>query len=92
MLEPPAGSSASPVVRNSRLEGGSESLTEDYGEQTSGARALGGGIDFFANLGKEREKKPKPDVPNPDKVFPLFYSLPLSRTLIPSSYTSARKS
>ena len=77
MLEPPVGSSASPVVRDPRLEGGNESLTEDYGEQATGARTLGGGIDFFSNLGKERERKPKPDVPNPDKVFLLFYSLPL---------------
>ena len=77
MLEPPLGSSASPVVRDPRLEGGNEFLTEDYGEQATGARALGGGIDFFSNLGKERERKPKPDVPNPDKVFLLYYSLPL---------------
>ena len=75
MLEPPVGSSASPVVRDPRLEGSNESLTEDYGEQANGSRTLGGGIDFFSSLGKERERKPKPDVPNPDKVFLLFNSL-----------------
>ncbi|KAH9080441.1 CwfJ C-terminus 1-domain-containing protein-like protein [Lactarius deliciosus] len=68
MLEPPAGSSASPVVRDPRLEGGDESLTEGYGEQPTGARALGGGVDFFSSLGKERERKPKPDLPDPDKL------------------------
>ena len=70
MLEPPAGSSASPLFRDPRLEGGNESLTEDYGEQSIGARTLGGGVDFFSSLGKERERKPKPDLPDPDKVFP----------------------
>jgi hypothetical protein len=70
MLEPPVGSSASPVFRDPRLEGGGESLTEGYGEQSTSTRSLGGGVDFFSSLGKERERKPKPDLPDPDKVLP----------------------
>src|SRR6266404_5968323 len=77
MLEPPAGSSASPVVRDPRLEGGSESLTEDYGEPSTGARALDGEIDFFSSLGKERKRKSKPDLPDPDKVSSSTNFLPV---------------
>jgi hypothetical protein len=55
-------------VEPRRLEGGDESLTEGYGEPSTSARTLEGGIDFFSSLGKEKEKKPKPDLPNPDKV------------------------
>ena len=92
MLEPSAGSSAFPVVRDPRLEGGNESLTEGYGEQSAGARALGGGVDFFSSLGKERERKPKPDVPNPDKVCLSVFVSTIFLELTPSSYISARKS
>ncbi len=93
MLEPPAGSSASPVVCDPRLEGGNESLTEGYGERSTGARALGGGIDFFSSLGKERERKPKPDLPDPDKVFPsILVSTTLFEHFSRPSYMSARKS
>ncbi|KAJ3519369.1 hypothetical protein NMY22_g13240 [Coprinellus aureogranulatus] len=45
-----------------------QSLTEDYGEGSGGARTLGGGVDFFSSLGTERQKKPKVDRPNPDNV------------------------
>ncbi|EAU85946.1 complexed with Cdc5 protein Cwf19 [Coprinopsis cinerea okayama7 len=44
-----------------------QSLTEDYGEPSSGARNMSGGVNFFSSLGTEhRKKNPKPDKPNPD--------------------------
>lgn len=63
MLEPP-------VMSRPQLEGGDEALTDGYGEPSTSSRTLGGGIDFFSSLGKEREKKPKADLPDPDKVTP----------------------
>lgn len=45
-----------------------QSLTEDYGDSSGGARTMGGGVDFFSSLGIERQKKPKVDKPNPDDV------------------------
>jgi len=54
-------------------EGGDELLTDGYGEPSTSSRNLVGGIDFFSTLGKEKERKPKPDIPNPDKVTPEFY-------------------
>ena len=69
MLEPSASSFESPAMSRSRLDGGDESLTDGYGEPSTSARTLGGGIDFFSDLGKERERKPKPELPNPDKVI-----------------------
>lgn len=69
MLEPSTSSVESPAMSRSRLDGGDESLTDGYGEPSTSARTLGGGIDFFSGLGKERERKPKPDLPNPDKVI-----------------------
>ncbi|KAH9980197.1 CwfJ C-terminus 1-domain-containing protein-like protein [Lactifluus volemus] len=68
MLEASIDSAASPVTSHPRPEAADESLTEGYGEPSTSARTLGGGIDFFSSLGKEREKKPKPDLPNPDKL------------------------
>ncbi|KAI0300190.1 CwfJ C-terminus 1-domain-containing protein-like protein [Russula brevipes] len=68
MLEPPMASVASPGASHSQLEGRDESLTDGYGEPSTSAKTLGGGIDFFSNLGKEKERKPKPDLPNPDKL------------------------
>jgi hypothetical protein len=73
MLEASIDSAASPVTSHPRPEAADESLTEGYGEPSTSARTLGGGIDFFSSLGKEREKKPKPDLPNPDKVTPSLY-------------------
>lgn len=74
MLEQPSTSSSTPPVMPSpQLEGGDESLTDGYGEPSTSSRTLGGGIDFFSGLGKERERKPKPDLPNPDKVTFLFH-------------------
>ncbi|KAF9454844.1 hypothetical protein P691DRAFT_770356 [Macrolepiota fuliginosa MF-IS2] len=43
-----------------------ESLTEDYGESSSNARNLGGGVDFFSSLGTQHKKK-QPNKPDPDK-------------------------
>ena len=82
----PVGSAASPVISRPRPDAADESLTEGYGEPSTGARTLGGGIDFFSSLGKERERKPKPDLPNPDKVIPNFYAAFSARTSSPSSY------
>lgn len=86
MLETPVGSAASPVISRPPPDAADESLTEGYGEPSIGARTLGGGIDFFSSLGKERERKPKPDLPNPDKVIPNFYAAFSARTSSPSSY------
>jgi hypothetical protein len=65
MLEP---SVESPAMSRPQFEGGDESLTDGYGEPSTSTRTLGGGVDFFSSLGKEKERKPKPDLPNPDKV------------------------
>ena len=48
-----------------------QSLTEEYGEESGGARNLTGGVDFFSSLGTERQKKQKPNRPNPDDVREL---------------------
>lgn len=55
-----ASSSSSRPVR-AEVEVGDESLTEDYGESSAGGRTLGGGVDFFSNLGAERKRKPPPN-------------------------------
>jgi hypothetical protein len=68
MLEPSTSSAVPPTKSRPQLDGGDESLTDGYGEPSAGSRNLVGGIDFFSNLGKEKERKPKPEVPNPDKV------------------------
>ncbi|KAF5360647.1 hypothetical protein D9756_004848 [Leucocoprinus leucothites] len=68
MLLPPSipsvpsseSSSKRPVV------GTDESLTEGYGETSSNARTMNGGVDFFSGLGTEHKKK-KPEKPNPDE-------------------------
>lgn len=70
MLEPSTSSAAPPMMSRPQLDGGDESLTDGYGEPSTSSRNFGGGIDFFSNLGKEKERKPKPDLPNPDKVTP----------------------
>jgi hypothetical protein len=87
MLE---SSTSSAAMSRPQFEGGDESFTDGYGEPSTSARTLGGGVDFFSSLGKEKEKKPKPDLPNPDKVIPLLHVPYLAQTL-PSSYISARK-
>lgn len=69
MLEP-STSSAPPAISLPQLDGGDESLTDGYGEPSTNSRNVGGGVDFFLSLGKEKERKPKPDLPNPDKVTP----------------------
>lgn len=63
-------SSAPPAISRPHLDGGDESLTDGYGEPSTSSRNLGAGVDFFSSLGKEKERKPKPDFPNPDKVTP----------------------
>jgi hypothetical protein len=52
-----------------------ESLTEDYGEASTSSRTLGGGVDFFSDLGTEvKRKNNKPDKPNPEKVHFIIQS------------------
>ncbi|KAN0123487.1 Protein similar to CwfJ C-terminus 1 domain containing protein [Russula decolorans] len=68
MLEASTSSAVPPMMSRPQLDGGDESLTDGYGEPSTSSRDLGGGIDFFSSLGKEKERKPKPDVPNPDKL------------------------
>ncbi|KAI0279233.1 CwfJ C-terminus 1-domain-containing protein-like protein [Russula aff. rugulosa BPL654] len=68
MLEPSTSSAAPQTMSRPQLDGGDESLTDGYGEPSASSRNLGGGIDFFLSLGKEKERKPKPDLPNPDKL------------------------
>jgi hypothetical protein len=70
MLEPSTSSAAPPMMSRPQLDGGDESLTDGYGEPSASSRNFGGEIDFFSNLGKEKKRKPKPDLPNPDKVTP----------------------
>ncbi|EIW81316.1 hypothetical protein CONPUDRAFT_104609 [Coniophora puteana RWD-64-598 SS2] len=71
MLLPPSGSNQ-PSQSASRplaqqLPTADDSLTEDYGDTPEGARTLGGGVDFFASLGKEHKRK-QPDKPDPEKI------------------------
>jgi hypothetical protein len=66
MLEPPQ-SIVTVLGRSAAV--GDDSLTEDYGPESSSKRTLGGGVDFFSSLGKDvRPKKAEPDKPNPDQV------------------------
>ena len=44
-------------------------LTDGYGGEERGARTLGGGVDFFSDLGTERKRKdPNENKPDPNKV------------------------
>lgn len=62
MLEPdfapaaPRQNSGASTAAALRME--SESLTEDYGESSEGKRTLGGGVDFFSEMGTEHRKRP----------------------------------
>ncbi|KAF9236508.1 CwfJ C-terminus 1-domain-containing protein-like protein [Melanogaster broomeanus] len=70
MLLPPSGAqvpSSSSRQLTQQLPIGDESFTEDYGESSSGARIVGGGVDFFSSMGTEKKRKPQPDTPDPDK-------------------------
>lgn len=68
MLMPPSAPSV--PEDTSRLEplGREESYAEGYGEPSQNVRTTAGNVDFFSSLGTEKKKKPKPDVPDPDKV------------------------
>jgi len=82
MMAPPA--SEDPRVSSSRSRGlpidvGDESFVEDYGEPSTSARTVSGGVDFFSSLGTERKKPPRPDQPDPDKVS-LHKSISMART------------
>lgn len=67
MMLPPSIPSIPSETSRARLQTGDESLTEDYGEPSEGARNLGGGVDFFATLGTDIKKK-KPEKLDPEKV------------------------
>ncbi|KAF8644514.1 hypothetical protein AX16_008391 [Volvariella volvacea WC 439] len=68
------------TTRAGRVEVEDESLTEDYGESSSGKRTLGGGVDFFSSLGTEvRRKNVPPPKLNPDK--PIISSKELNTDL-----------
>lgn len=54
-----------------------DSMTDDYGEPSEGRRTLGGGVDFFSSLGTDIKRKPKPQRPDPDKVWLLPYLVAL---------------
>ncbi|KIY71203.1 hypothetical protein CYLTODRAFT_390789 [Cylindrobasidium torrendii FP15055 ss-10] len=56
-----------------------DSLTEGYGETSTGNRTVGGGVDFFSSLGTEKKKKPQTNKPNPD--FPVISSRELNLEL-----------
>ncbi|KII90551.1 hypothetical protein PLICRDRAFT_52280 [Plicaturopsis crispa FD-325 SS-3] len=66
MMLPPSIPSIPSETSRARLPTGDESLTEDYGETSEGARNLGGGVDFFATLGTDIKKK-KPEKSDPEK-------------------------
>ncbi|KAJ8080393.1 Pre-mRNA-splicing factor cwf19 [Marasmius tenuissimus] len=72
MLPPGASSSSDPADRAPssalpRIPMEDDSLTEGYGETSKGSRTLGGDVDFFSSMGTERQKKPRPDRPDPEK-------------------------
>ncbi|KAH8114621.1 CwfJ C-terminus 1-domain-containing protein-like protein [Phellopilus nigrolimitatus] len=70
MMLPPSAVSvpaAEPSSSKLQIPTGDESFTEDYGEPTQDARTMGGGVDFFSNLGTERKKKKTEDRPDPEK-------------------------
>lgn len=53
----------------SRLAQNEDALTEDYGEPSTSARTMSGGVDFFSSLGTEhKRRKPHSDRPDPDKA------------------------
>ncbi|KXN88124.1 Pre-mRNA-splicing factor cwf19 [Leucoagaricus sp. SymC.cos] len=68
MLLPPSILSVpSSTSASKRLAANNDkSLTEGYGEPSSNARTMGGGVDFFSSLGTEHKKK-KPEKPNPEE-------------------------
>lgn len=61
-----------------------ESMTDDYGDASGGQRTLGGGIDFFSNLGTDIKRKPFQERPDPDQVSHSYCSMlnyPLTQTI-----------
>ncbi len=69
LLPPSIPDVPAPTSAPKRLNVGlEESLTEDYGESSSNARDIGGGVDFFSSLGTDHKKK-QPEKPDPEKVY-----------------------
>lgn len=66
-----------------------EDFTEGFGEGDT-AGVMGG--DYFASLGSKREKKPKDDAPNPEKVHPplLLETRPRALRFITARHVSLR--
>ena len=66
----------------SRLAQNEDSLTEDYGEPSTGARTMSG-VDFFSSLGTEhKRRKPHSNRPDPDKArCSTFYTTTLTNQI-----------
>lgn len=58
MLDPTTSSGNAAATSKSHLDPQEVSLTEDYGDEASNSRTLGGGVDFFSGLGTEHKRKP----------------------------------
>jgi hypothetical protein len=69
MIMPTSTSNATASISRTHLPTGDESLTDDYGEPSQGARTLGGAVDFFATLGTERQKHSRTEPHDPAKVW-----------------------
>ncbi|KAG6910699.1 hypothetical protein DXG01_008743 [Tephrocybe rancida] len=65
MLLPPSIPTL-PAGDKQKLDMDDVSMTDDYGEPAGGQRTLGGGVDFFSNLGTDIKKK-RPEQPDPEK-------------------------
>jgi hypothetical protein len=84
MLLDPAVPTVPEATTQTQAVPGDASYTEDYGETPDNGRTLGGGVDFFSNMGTERVKKPRKEIPDPEKVNYLSSLLPLSYSNSPS--------
>jgi hypothetical protein len=60
----PSGSTSTAPLDHSHTTG----LPEDMGAPSQAKSGAAAGIDFFSDLGTERTRKPRPEVPNPEKV------------------------
>lgn len=49
-----------------------DEMTDGFGEELTGGRTLGGGVDFFSSLGTEHRKKPPPKDVNAKVCSHLF--------------------
>jgi hypothetical protein len=84
MLLDPAVPTVPEATTRTHAVPGDESYTEEYGETPESGRTLGGGVDFFSNMGTERVKKPRKEIPDSEKVNDLSALLPLNSLSSPS--------